>query len=686
MTRAASLVSMPFVGAPFAAWVLALWGSVTLVGAFLLRRRSEQRARRERELQAAVLVRTQELERERLRELARNTVLEQVVGNQPLGGVLDTIAVNFRQEAPGTLCCLLLRRHASWHLGAAPGLPAEWIASLRGHNAVPYDIPPEGRSWQDPGSAPEWAQFLSPIAGLRPFAIHARRIGNADSHLGVLLAFETHPESPSGKVLEPALHAAAQLAFVAIEHWRFYEDLRHRAHHDSLTGLPNRVLLEERLLDALQEAEMNRKMMALLSIDVDRFKRVNDALGHRSADVVLSELGARIRKTLRSGDTVARVGGDEFMVIVGNIQKPTEVDEVSGRILDMIRQPILVDGKAVSPTASIGSALFPPDAMDSEGLRRKADAAMQCAKSLGRNRAQSFGARIDLLDRVRLEEEVRDALEFNRLSVHYQPKIGAAGAFCGLEALVRLTSVVHGSLSPASFIPVAEESGLIIQLGAWVLGEVCAQMLDWHQRGLGWVPVAVNVSPAQISRPGFATEVRKCLHQFGVPASSLELELTESIVLGGGEEGERQMRELRATGIKFSIDDFGTGYSSLSYLYRLPVDAIKLDRSFVQAISTDQAARRLVQAMIGVAEGLGLNVVAEGVETEDQRVALIAAGCPVMQGYLFARPAPAPDVERFLHRDEATHHAAAGSSGSPSAAGDLHRLGEAVASSALQPV
>lgn len=680
-------------GLPELAWVS---GFFALAAVLVFIRHERRRAAREHSLAAAFQVRTAELDQERLRERARSAVLEQLVGNQPLGGVLDSIASEFNRELPGFLSCILLRRHNTWRLVAAPGVPRTWSTALRNALSGQSRLPLDSLDAFSSGA------FLAALSDDRPAAVHARAIGSADSPSGMLLVFGTSPVSPAAEVLESSLQSAAQLAYVAIEHWRFYEDLRHRAHHDSLTGLPNRILMEERLAQSLQEAAATRQMLAVLSVDVDRFKRLNDMIGHRSADIVLAEIAARIQKTLRAGDVVARMGGDEFMVIVSNIQKPVEVDEVSSRILDAIRQPMLVGGKAVSPTASLGSALFPGDAGDSDGLRRKAEGTMRCAKSLGRNRMQSFGVRTDLLDRDRIEEEIREALEFHRLAVHYQPKVGAAGCFCGLEALVPISSTAYGSLSPASFIPVAEESGLIHQLGAWVLAEVCGQMVDWHTRGLGWVPVAVNVSPAQISCPGFSAEVQACLRSFGVPPSSVELELTESIVLGGGHEGEAQMRELRDTGIRFSIDDFGTGYSSLSYLYRLPVDAIKLDRSFVQAISTDLAARRLVQAMIGVAEGLGLDVIAEGVETDDQRMALIAAGCPVMQGYFFARPAPAAEIERFLRplngegenrrvpdvlgvcpvsppdEAEALHPS--------STSDDLLRLGEAVASAELRAV
>ena len=279
---------------------------------------------------------------------------------------------------------------------------------------------------------------------------------------------------------------------------------------------------------------------------------------------------------------------------------------------------------------------------------------------------QSFGARDQTLDRVRLVRELRIALRDRAFAVHYQPKLAADGHFGGLEALLRLEHSALGRITPDQFIPVAEESGLIVPLGAWVLDEVCRQMADWRARGLGLISVAVNVSSVQICRPDFARAVEDCLALHDISPWSVELELTESLLIGGAEEPQRQMRQLRALGIRFSIDDFGTGYSSLSYLHRLPVDAIKLDRSFVQSIDTDPAALRLVQAMISVAESLGLNVVAEGVETEAQRITLIAAGCPMMQGFLFSRPQPASELEDYL-------------GGSTSNLDDLLRIGSGTA-------
>ena len=630
---------------------LAAGSAVAFLGLLLwLTRIALRQAGRERQLEEAVRVRTEELERERLRERAYNGILEQLVSNQPLGAVLDSIARQVRDETNNCRCAVLLKRSSGWHVGAAPGIAPDWVSALRLPQALPFKVWRRDCSWPDVATEAAWGIFLAALSPPRPRAIHSRVIGSGESQMGAVLVFETAEPDVDASRLQAAMQAAVRLAFVAIEHGNFYEGLSHQAHHDTLTGLPNRVLFEDRLAVAIQEAATARQFMSVISIDIDHFKRINDSISHSAGDVILTQIGSRIRRAIRAFDTVARIGGDEFNVILAGVSSPEDADEISQLVLEAIRQPMLVEGKPVSPTASLGCSMFPADGSDSEDLRRKANAALTCAKNLGRNRVQMFGARIDALDRVRLEHEIRQALEQNWFTVHYQPKIDAGGAFCGLEALLRLTSPTLGPIAPAAFIPVAEESGLIMPLGAWVLSEACRQMSDWHRRGMGWVPVAVNVSPAQISQPGFAREVLDCLHSYGVPPQSLELELTESIVLGGGEEGERHMRELRSIGIRFSIDDFGTGYSSLSYLYRLPVDAIKLDRSFVQAIDKDQAARRLVQAMIGVAEGLGLNVVAEGVETEEQRGALIAAGCLVMQGYLFARPAPACEIERFIRR------------------------------------
>jgi diguanylate cyclase (GGDEF)-like protein len=607
--------------------------------------------RREQRLEAAVRQRTEELTREQVRASARSGILEMVVSNQSLGTVLDGVAKLIRDEFQGGHCAILLKQADRWHVGAAPGFPKEWMGALLTPHAVPFEVWKQPCQVPSPGAEPAWRLFRKTLTVPPPVFIHSCPIGGGGLALGAILLFEDQPVQSGtrttcrrGEVLE----CAARVAQVAIEHQRLNDDLQFQAHHDHLTGLPNRTLFEDRLARACSEAGDMNQRLAVLSVDLDRFKQINDTTSHRIGDLSLCEIAARIRRAVRPGDMVARTGGDEFSILITNFKTAAEAEEIGERVLVAIREPMLVDGRALAATASVGIAIFPGDGTEADVLQREADAAMCCAKKSGRDRAQRFSDRNERLDCARLEQELHVALRDELFAVHYQPKIGVDGSFCGLEALLRLNHPVLGRVSPAEFIPVAEESGMIVPLGAWVLNEVCRQSAAWHSRGLEDVPIAVNVSSIQLARPDFARQVLDCLGRHGVSPWNIELELTESLLINSGEASRRQMQELRSIGVRFSIDDFGTGYSSLSYLHRLQVDAIKLDRSFVQFVDTDPAARRLVQAMIGVAEGLGLEVVAEGVETEAQRSALAAAGCPIMQGYLFARPQSALELESFL--------------------------------------
>jgi len=523
------------------------------------------------------------------------------------------------------------------------------LVALKTPHAVPFEVWRGSAEFSTPALDPAWRSFAASLGEPAPALIRSRPIGNPDRPLGVMLVFNKVDKKVSGCESDnTVLENAPKLARIAIEHRRFYDQLNFQAHHDGLTGLPNRILFEQRLAQALYEASNTKTKVALLYVDLDRFKQINDTMSHRVGDLFLSEVAARMRGVLRPADTVARIGGDEFNVLLTEVEDGATAEAVAERLLNALRQPAIIEGRSLVVSASIGVAIFPDDGNDAEDLQREADSAMYCAKGLGRDRVQTFATRNNSLDRVRMDQELKKALRDKLFAVHYQPKVDARGGFAGMEALVRLNHPVHGQIPPNDFIPTAEESGLIIPLGAWVLDEVCRQIGLWRDLGVGLVPVAVNVSPVQICRQDFATEVEECLRRRNIPPTCIEFELTESLLIGSGEETQKQMRYLRGLGIRFSIDDFGTGYSSLSYLHRLQVDAIKLDRSFVQSIDTDDAARRLVQAMIGVAEGLGLSVIAEGVETEEQRQVLIDAGCPTMQGYLFSRPRPAAELEQYL--------------------------------------
>ncbi|MDQ1474258.1 MAG: hypothetical protein QOJ99_5738 [Bryobacterales bacterium] len=620
-------------------------------------------ARKERGLEDAVRQRTDELDRERLREKAQNRVLGMLVSNQSLGSVLDAIAAMARSEIPDCHCVILLRQADSYRVGAAPGVPASWLSALQSPYAIPFEVWQRACSFRAPGLEPAWGVFtgileISASGNGRtiaaPTAVWSAPAA-ADPPLGAVLILDTveSPERVNGRreALSGTAEAAARLTQLAIEHSRLYDDLQFRAQHDVLTGLANRALFDDRLSECLREARALGGRLAVVLVDIDSFKEINDTMSHQVGDLLLIEFADRMRRSVGPGDTVARIGGDEFSIVLTGLTSIHEAEEIADRILAALRQPWTVDGRTVLATASGGLSLFPDDGVEPEDLKREADAAMYCAKEAGRDRMQSFSMRNEKLDRVRMQQELRVALREGWFSVHYQPKIGADGSLKGLEASARLKHPVLGQISPIEFIPLAEESGLTVPLGAWILNEVCRQITNWKKRGFGSICVAVNTSSVQLVRPDFARHLKECLIRHAVPPSSLELELTESMLMSGGEESQRQMRELRALGIHFSIDDFGTGYSSLGYLHKLDVDAIKLDRSFVQSIDRDEAARRLVQAMVGLAKGLGLAVMAEGVETEAQRSVLVLAGCAVMQGNLFSPPLAVPELEKYLRRN-----------------------------------
>jgi len=631
---------------------------VAVTAAIAWRARERGHVLREGVLEAAVVERTADLERERQREWERSHTLEMLVSNEPLGSILDAVLRSIRSQCPDALAAVILRKTAvGSQVVSSLDMPPEWLTALCAPGAVPFEVWRWPLSNQHPSRDPAWKLFREGIESHAPGIAWSRPISKVEEQPGAILLFYG-AEVLSAESADRGIEIAQRTVRLAIEQSRLYDSLHYQAHHDSLTGLPNRALFEEHLERTLNEADVLGRHAAVLFVDLDRFKRVNDTFSHRIGDMFLRQIADRMKTAIRPADTVARIGGDEFVIVLNEVNDAIEASQIAGRVMDAIRKPLLIDGHEIGASASIGIALFPEDGDDAGTLQRAADAAMYYAKDLGRDRAESFSTRNETLDRTRMDEELRVALREGYFVVHYQPKVGVDRKLAGFEALVRMNHPVHGLIPPLNFIPVAESNGLIVPLGAWVLNEACRQIAAWEARGLSPISVAVNVSPVQIRQPDFAESVAECLARNGVAASSLELELTESLLINAVGEAQEQLRALRTLGIRLSIDDFGVGYSSLSYLHRLPVDAIKLDRSFVQSIDTDDLAQRLVNAMIGVAHGLGLSVVAEGVETEAQRDALLTAGCSLMQGFLFARPRPASELEEFLrasHGNDENH-------------------------------
>ncbi len=434
------------------------------------------------------------------------------------------------------------------------------------------------------------------------------------------------------------------------ERKQYEEQLAYQSAHDTLTRLPNRNLAQDRLAQGIIFARRAGHQLALLFIDLDNFKVVNESLGHNVGDQLLQIVAHRLGDCIRSGDTVARLGGDDFAVILTDISQEEEISRVTHKILAAIAEPVPVESHQLTVTCSIGISLFPRDGEDATTLLKNADAAMYQAKDQGRNGIQYYTAEINsrIFQRLMLENSLRTALERNEFALHYQPQVSLlTGQVIGMEALLRWHHAELGMVSPANFIPLAEETGLIIPIGAWVLHTACKQAKAWHDAGLPPVRVAVNISGRQF-RENIPQLVENALAESGLPAQYLELEITESVAMQHAESTEITLDALRNMGVRLSIDDFGTGYSSLSYLKRFPINKLKLDQSFVRDIISDSDDAAISMAIIALAHGLKLDVIAEGVETESQLSFLRSHGCDAIQGYYFSRPVPAEQMEQLL--------------------------------------
>ncbi len=419
--------------------------------------------------------------------------------------------------------------------------------------------------------------------------------------------------------------------------------IRHLAHHDALTGLPNRLLLQDRLEQAIRQAQRNNEYAAVLFFDLDRFKLINDTLGHEIGDGLLRLVAQRCQQAVRETDTVARQGGDEFVVVLPNLKDPQDAGLIARKILAAITQPCHLGPHELTVTCSIGIAICPEDGTSGSILLRNADAAMYRAKADGRNGYQFYTTDMNTanLGELLLEQQLRGALDRGELRLHYQPKVDARNlTLQGCEALIRWQHPEHGLLSPNRFIPVAEESGLIVPIGKWVIHEACRQIRAWLDAGLEPVPVAVNLSSHQFTQQDLVALVQEALDEYQLPAHLLELELTETMLMRDVGRTIDTLSALSAMGVSLAIDDFGTGYSSLAYLRQFKVNTLKIDRSFVHDIYLGTKDAQIATAVIALAHSLGLQVTAEGVETEDQRHFLANHQCDFLQGYLFGKPEP----------------------------------------------
>jgi diguanylate cyclase (GGDEF)-like protein/PAS domain S-box-containing protein len=432
---------------------------------------------------------------------------------------------------------------------------------------------------------------------------------------------------------------------------RAEERIQYLATHDGLTGLPNRAMFGQLLNLAIETARRYDRKFAVLFIDLDRFKVINDTLGHEAGDVLLREMSARLKECLRASDVVARLGGDEFVVLVQEVADTSQVSSVARNILSAVMKPVMILGQECRVTASIGVCMHPEEGQDDQAVMKNADMAMYLAKEEGKNNYQFFSGRMRAhsIERLALETNLRRALEQNEFSLHYQAKVNfKSGAITGVEALLRWQSPVLGSVSPTQFIPLAEETGLIVPIGKWVMRTACMQNVAWQKEGLPRVGMSVNLSMRQLNDEGLVREIESVLRDTGMDPELLEFEITESMIMQNAERAVKVLTAIKELGVRLAIDDFGTGYSSLAHLKRFPIDTLKVDRSFIREVPEDAEDRAIAEAIIAMGKTLSLTVVAEGVETPEQQAFLSERCCDEMQGYFFSTPVAAQDFALLL--------------------------------------
>ncbi len=583
-------------------------------------------------------------------ERDRNRVLELVARNEPLELVLAQLGQMVERQCPDLRCSLLLFQEGELVPAAGSKLPGGWLHDLQKLDIESLADASEQNRYRDLLPGPHLgANWTVPI------------LSGAGAVLGAFAIYCGVTRKPAEAELD-LIGKASRLAAIAIEQRQLTNRLAHQAQHDTLTGLPNRALLEERLQQALAQARKQGWHIAVLFVDLDRFKQINDSLGHPVGDALLQQVARRLEGCIRKTDILARMGGDEFTLLLTELRDYQYSQKVAQKLLDSLAAPFQVEGYELFVSASIGISTSPRDGADAATLQRNADSAMYRAKNRGRNSFQMFVPEISALalESLELENALRRAVEHDELQLRYQPQTDIEGRLTGLEALMVWNHPKLGVISPSQFIPLAEESGLIIPLGDWAVREACRQRAEWQRAGQTPVTVAVNVSATQFTRAGFVESVATVLRETGLDPSLLELELTESVVMRDIKESAWQMEQLRNLGVSLSIDDFGTGYSSLSYLRMLPVHTVKIDRSFLRELDSPPNTMPLVGAIVALAHSLQLRVVAEGVESQSQLAALRALGCDRVQGYLIGEPLPTEAVTLLLGQARALATAAGG--------------------------
>lgn len=600
-------------------------------------------------------------------EADRNRILQSIIQNQALPEILHDIVKVVESLSPGAVGCLCLAQDDEIKVFAAPGLSEKFVQQLNnlmvqpesgccgsaaylGRPVIAADIS-RGPLWQGSLEAAReegiCSSFSVPI------------LSGKGRSLGTITLFRGSIHQATDDEIK-LTEKMAQLAAIAIEQCQLSELLLHQAKHDALTGLLNRSALAQLLGYRLNGRMDSPSRAALLLVDLDRFKRINDTLGHEVGDLLLCQVSERLRDCVRKNDLLGRIGGDEFLVALFPIHTTSDVRKAAERILKNLTRPFDIQGQRLHIGASIGISIFPDDGSDTAIVQKNADIAMYVAKNEGGNCFKFFNQEMNLslIERLQVENDLRKAIEANEFELHYQPQYDLrSGKLAALEALIRWNHPDHGRMAPDRFIPVAEETLLIIPIGSWVIREACRQNAQWIARGLAPVRIAVNVSAMQFTQPDFAQTVERALRDNHLNPEFLEIEITETVILKDKEEVRKNLAALKKMGVMTTIDDFGTGYSSITYLRQMPLDCLKIDKSFIKDIvgdeSTAKKTKNLVKAFVALAKNLNLTLVAEGIENTDQREFVSMIGCELGQGYLFSAPLPARQIISILKESQA---------------------------------
>ncbi|MDB5982920.1 MAG: hypothetical protein JWQ69_3935 [Pseudomonas sp.] len=604
-----------------------------------------------------------QLQHEAVIRSGQGHVLEMIATSTELKEVLDTLTQVIESQIDGMMASVLLLDEDGTHLlhGAAPNLPQSYIdaidgiaigpnvgscgtAAYRKKPVVVTDID-EDPLWKDYREIA--AQYGFRTCWSTPILSHDRQV------LGTFALYALtvrHPTEAESQLIDVATH----LAGIAIERKRTEDRIRYMGDHDALTGLPNRSLLEDRLKQAILYAQRYSRLVTVAFIDLDKFKLVNDSLGHGAGDVLLKTVASRMVNCVRRTDTVVRLGGDEFVIIL--FDQPSDLDDITAvlqKLQEAILEPIHLSGHTLHVTCSMGLASYPSDGVDPETLLRNADAAMYRSKELGRNGYQFYTQEMSSKHQGKLlmQDGLRNAIDQSQFLLLYQPQVDLrSGHIIGVEALIRWQHPELGLVSPIKFIPQAEETGLIVPIGDWVIHSACLQNKAWQDAGMPPIIMSVNISARQFIERDLVSRVKHALQDSGLEPCYLELELTESLIMQDLQQAIIKMQELQAMGIRLSIDDFGTGYSSLAALKSFPIVRLKIDQSFVRDLPDNENDRAIATAVISLGHKLNLKVIAEGVETAQQRMFLQENGCDEMQGYLFSKPVSVQEIEQLLPR------------------------------------